>query len=86
MHPLNPLFKAYRLNARMYNLALAYVASALVLRFPWLLGWMPVEQQGMAFGLADTITKFAIGLAIWWAKDKLLSGNGSTEKPFKKAQ
>jgi hypothetical protein len=84
MTMLEKISTAYRLNARLYNLAAAYVLAALILRFPWLLNWLPQTQQPLIFDLADTVTKFALGLAILWTKDKLISGNGSADKPFVK--
>lgn len=84
---MNKIAEAYRINARMYNLALAYIASALILRFPWLVtGWVPESQQGIVFSLADNTATFILGVLIFWVKDKTVSGNGSADKPFEKKQ
>jgi hypothetical protein len=84
MNIIQRLASAYSINQRMYNLAIAYVAAALILRFPWLVSWVPQSQQPKVFELCDTVTTFACGLAIWWAKDKLISGNGAEGNPIKK--
>lgn len=84
---LEKLIAAYRLNARMYNLALTYFGASLIIRFPWLItSWVPVNQQSTVFSLADSVTTFILVLLVLWVKDKTVSGNGSEKKPFEKSQ
>lgn len=84
MKALNRITAAYALNKRMYSLAIAYVVSALILRFPELASWLPDSQRTKVFEFCDWVTTFATGLALWWAKDKLMSGNGSAENPYER--
>ena len=84
MRTINKITDAFALNKRMYSLAIAYVASALILRYPKIAAWLPGSQRTMVFEFCDWVTTFATGLALWWAKDKLMSGNGSAENPYER--
>lgn len=86
MKLLKKITASYALNRRMYNLAIAYVLSALVLRFPWLVAWMPADDQAKVFSLADAVRQAAFMVLFFFVKDKSLSGNGSPEKPYKLAK
>lgn len=71
LHTNMSIKSIYNRNTRMFNLATAYVLSALVLRYPVLVSWLPTAQQTQVFNLADVVTQFAFGLALYWAQDRL---------------
>lgn len=76
--------EAYRINARMYNLGIAFIVASLITRFPWLIGWLNKPEQDLIFQFAYETPKIVIGLVLFWAKDKTVSGNGTYLKPFTK--
>ncbi len=83
MNLLHSIASNYRLNRRLWNTGFAYLASCLLLRFPWLIGWMPPDHQAQVFSLADTIRQAAFFVILFFVKDKTVSGNGTAEKPYR---
>jgi hypothetical protein len=84
MKAFEVLHAAYTARRRMWNLALSWFAAVTVLRFPGIVGWLPPEQQKDVFAVADFVQRYGVGLALFWAKDATVSGNGSETKPTAK--
>ena len=81
---LTALREAYAARRRIWNIATAWLASVTLLRFPDLIAWIPEEQRADIFTTADFIQRYAVGIALLWAKDATVSGNGSDAKPVAK--
>ena len=75
---------AYSARRRIWNLAIAWLASVTVLRFPQLVAFIPEEQRADIFTTADFVQRYGIGLLLFWVKDATVSGNGSDAKPATK--
>lgn len=72
-------------NTKLRSLAIAFVASAIIYNFPWLLDWLPENTKGDLLTAADYVLRYGAGLAIWWAKQSDVSGTGADDDPQRKA-
>lgn len=75
----------YSVNKRIWNMALVFLVSTLVLNYPWLLNWLPESARADVFLAADQVLKYGILIVLMWVKDSRVTGNGTLQKPYRKA-
>lgn len=85
MNILDQIRQAYSVNKRIWNMALVFLLSTLVLNFPRLLGWIPESVRGDVFVVADQVLRYGVFVVLMWVKDSRVSGNGTIQKPYKLA-
>ena len=71
-------------NSKMRSLAIAFILSALLYNFPWLLNWLPGKTKEDVLTAADYTLRYGVGLGLLWAKQSNVSGNGTESSPFRK--
>lgn len=75
----------YAANRRIWNIAIVFLLSAIITNHPWLLNWLPESTRADVFSVADQVMRYAIGIVLFFVKDLGVSGNGTAQKPYRKA-
>lgn len=82
---MKKLLLHYRANQRICQIGIAFVLSALVHNFPWLIDWLPEDARKAIQTTVSIVINGGVGLlAFFLTKQFNTSGNGSEAKPFVK--
>jgi len=72
----------YAANKRVWQIALCCLVSSIVLRWPFLVEWVPKESRDKIMELAYLITNNAFYAVLFFVKGIGTSGDGSAENPY----
>lgn len=85
MDILHRIRSAYAINRRIWNMALVFLVSSLILNYPWMINWLPESMRGDVYVAADQVLRYGVFLVLMWVKDSRTTGNGTPEAPYKLA-